>query len=117
MPVLSALNPLAVLVAAASAFKLGGLRYGPSFLKAWGRAAGTAFVLSLIAALSMALALLLRGVDAMHGAGLGALIGLLCVATSFEVYDTSARKLLTLRRIRGDHRIVQFLLCGRILGA
>jgi hypothetical protein len=33
-------NPLAVLVAAASAFALGGLWYGPLFKQAWCKAAG-----------------------------------------------------------------------------
>ncbi|AXK72854.1 DUF1761 domain-containing protein [Lysobacter sp. TY2-98] len=131
MPEFSAINPWAVLVAAASAFMLGGLWYGPLFLKAWGRAAGidvtqspkhpgrtfgTAFVLSLVAAFAMALALP-KDVGVAHGAGLGALIGLLFVATSFGINYTFARKPLTLWLIDGGYHVVQFLLYGAILGA
>ena len=124
-------DPWAVLAAAASAFLLGGLWYGPLFLKAWARATGVdpsvpaphrgrtfavAFVLSLVAATAMALALP-ASVDALHGAGLGALIGLLFVATSFGInYAFSARP-LTLWLIDGGYHVVQFTLYGAILGA
>ncbi|GAB1596814.1 DUF1761 domain-containing protein [Lysobacter claricitrinus] len=131
MPVFSTINPWPVLVAAASAFALGGFWYGPLFLKAWSRAAGidsnaspkhparvfgTAFVLSLVSATAMALALP-AGVGALRGAGIGAVIGLLFVATSFGINYTFANRPLTLWLIDGGYHIVQFLLYGAILGA
>ena len=131
MSTFAVLDPWAVLAAAVSAFLLGGLWYGPLFLKAWSRATGVdpsapsphrgrtfavAFLLSLVAAAAMALALP-AGVDALHGAGLGALIGLLFVATSFGInYAFSARP-LALWLIDGGYHVVQFTLYGAILGA
>ena len=124
-------NPWAVLVAAASAFMLGGLWYGPLFLKPWARATGVdpsvpspqrgrtfavAFVLSLVAAIAMALALP-ADVDAAHGAGLGALIGLLFVATSFGINYAFSSRPLVLWLIDGGYHVVQFTLYGAILGA
>jgi hypothetical protein len=131
MPTLSAVDPWAVLVAAASAFVLGGLWYGPLFLKAWARASGvdpnaspghpvkvfgTAFVLSLVAAFAMAL-LLPRDVGALHGAALGALVGLLFVATSFGINYTFARRPFVLWLIDGGYHVLQFVLYGAILAA
>lgn len=131
MTTFAALNPWAVLVAAASAFALGGLWYGPLFLKAWARATGVdpstpsphrgrtfalAFVLSLVAAAAMALALP-AGIDALHGAGLGALIGLLFVATSFGINYAFASRPLLLWLIDGGYHVAQFTLYGAILGA
>lgn len=131
MPNFDAINPWAVLVAAASAFALGGLWYGPLFLKAWARANGvdpeaspphpartfgTAFVLSLVAATAMAFALP-RDVGALHGAALGALIGLLFVATSFGINYAFARRPLALWLIDGGYHVVQFVLYGTILAA
>lgn len=125
------LNPWAVLAAAASAFLLGGLWYGPLFLKAWARANGvdastpsphrgrtfaTAFLLSVAAATAMALALP-AGVDALHGAALGALIGLLFVATSFGINYAFASRPLALWLIDSGYHVVQFTLYGAILGA
>ncbi|MGY4515008.1 DUF1761 domain-containing protein [Lysobacter sp. HA18] len=131
MPVFATINPWAVLVAAVSAFMLGGLWYGPLFLKAWARASGidpaaspghpgrtfgTAFVLSLVSATAMALALP-RDIGPVHGAGIGAVIGLLFVATSFGINYAFARKPMTLWLIDGGYHVVQFLLYGAILGA
>ena len=131
MPSFDAINPWAVLVAAASAFLLGGLWYGPLFLKAWSRANGidpaapqaarhpartfgVAIVLSLVAALAMALALP-AGVGALHGAMLGALVGLLFVATSFGINYAFAGKPLSLWLIDGGYHVAQFILYGAIL--
>jgi hypothetical protein len=131
MTMFAVLDPLAVLVAAASAFALGGLWYGPLFLKAWARATGAdpsssaphrgrtfaiAFLLSLVAAAAMALALP-AGIGALHGAGLGALVGLLFVATSFGINYAFASRPLALRLIDGGYHVVQFTLYGAILGA
>ena len=131
MTTFAVINPWAVLVAAASAFALGGLWYGPLFLKAWaranginpasspghpGRIFGTAFVMSAVAAVGMALALP-AGLDALHGAGFGALVGLLFVATSFGINYAFARKPLVLWLIDGGYHVVQFTLYGGILAA
>lgn len=87
---------LAVLAAAVSAFALGGLWYGPLFLKPWSRAAGidpdaapghparvfgTAFACSLLAATALAFVLPAEA-RAGEGAMLGLLVGLAFVATS-----------------------------------
>jgi hypothetical protein len=131
MSTLTMLNPWAVLVAAVSAFVLGGLWYGPLFLKPWARANGVdpaapaphrgrtfalAFVLSLVAAVAMALALP-AGVDAAHGAGLGALVGLLFVATSFGINYAFSSRPLSLWLIDAGYHVAQFTLYGAILGA
>lgn len=131
MTAFDTIHPLPVLVAAASAFMLGGLWYGPLFLKPWGRAMGIdptarkphqarafaiAFMLSLVAAAAMALALPAQ-IDAVHGAGLGALIGLLFVATSFGINYAMAARPLLLWLIDGGYHVVQFTLYGAILGA
>jgi hypothetical protein len=131
MSTLQNLNAWAVLAAAVSAFMLGGLWYGPLFLKPWGRASGVdtsapaphrartfavAFVLSLVAAAAMALALP-AGIDALHGAGLGALVGLLFVATSFGINYAFSSRPLVLWLIDAGYHVVQFTLYGAILGA
>ena len=126
-------NPWAVLVAALSAFVLGGLWYGPLFLRPWLRANGldpdapqparhpartfgVAILLSVVAAVAMALALP-AGIGALHGAGLGALVGLLFVATSFGINYAFAGRALALWLIDGGYHVVQFALYGAILAA
>jgi uncharacterized protein DUF1761 len=124
------INWLAVIAAAASAFLLGGIWYGPLFKQAWCREAGidpasaprhparvfgSAFVLSLLAAFAFAL---LLGPDpspalAVHH---GALIGLAFVATSFGINYSFARRSLKLWLIDGGYHLLQFVLYGVILG-
>ncbi|GAB6194853.1 DUF1761 domain-containing protein [Lysobacter xanthus] len=133
MTAFAVIHPLPVLVAALSAFLLGGLWYGPLFLKPWLRANGhdpaappparhpaktfgVAIVLSLVAAIAMALAVP-ASVGALHGAGLGAMIGLLFVATSFGINYAFAGRPLALWLIDGGYHVVQFTLYGAILAA
>lgn len=123
-------NWLAVIAAAASAFLLGGIWYGPLFRQAWCREAGIdpasapshparvfggAFVLSLLAAFAFAV---LLGPEpslplAVHH---GALIGLAFIATSFGINYSFARRSLKLWLIDGGYHLLQFMLYGLILG-
>lgn len=96
-------------VPAALAFVLGGLWYGPLFLKPWAGASGidpqaapghpakvfgTAFICSLVAATAFAF-VLPASASMGHGAMLGALIGLSFVAMSFGInYAFSQRPAL-----------------------
>ena len=122
----------AVLVAALSAFLLGGLWYSPAlFGTVWCREAGMdpkggdgghparvfgfSFLFALVGALALAWWLgpapdledaLLRG--AVAGAGL--------VATSFGVNDQFANRSWTMLAIDGGYHAVQFVLYGLVLG-
>ena len=136
------INILAVIVATASSFFLGGLWYSPAlFGRAWGRAAGlgdggpggaggeggkdchphparvfvVAILFSLIAATAFALML---GPRPALGFALeqGAIVGACFVAASFGInYQFADRKPL-LWLIDGGYHTVQFLLFGLVLG-
>src|SRR5215212_210283 len=124
------INIWAVLVAALSAFFLGGFWYSPSlFLKAWAREAkqppqpaghpakvfGIAFVFALIAAVAFAYCLGPRP-PFERALGFGALTGGCFVAASFGInYQFAARSNL-LWLIDGGYHFVQFTLYGVILG-
>lgn len=125
------INLWAVLAAAASAFVLGGLWYGPLFGKAWQREVGLSeerlkqgnmalvfgggFVLSLIAAAVFAVFLGARpGLPFALGAGLAA--GLGWVAASFGINYLFARRSLKLWLIDGGYHSLQFVLYGLVLG-
>lgn len=125
------INWLAVLVAAVSAFMLGGLWYGPLFKHAWcrengmdpdappkrhpGKVFGTAFLAALLAAAAFAVYLgqAPRLLVAVHA---GFLIGLAYVATSFGINYAFAGRSLKLWLIDGGYHILQFSLYGLILG-
>lgn len=122
---------LAVAAAAVSAFLLGGLWYGPLFLKPWAKASGidpqasrghparvfgTAFACSLVAATAMAF-VLPRAATVLQGALLGAGAGLLFVATSFGINYAFSQRRLALWLIDGGYHVVQFALYGLILAA
>jgi len=120
------------LVAALSAFVLGGLWYSPVlFGKLWGEAAGidpkadnghpakvfgVSFLFSLLAAMVMSQAL---GDDPSLGRGayLGLLVGVGCVAASFGINYQFANRGLPLLLIDGAYHATQFLVYGLILGA
>lgn len=128
---MSGINFLAVLVAAAASFIVGGLWYSPAlFLTAWQRNAddtrepgsghpvkvfGVSFVFALVAALAFALWLgpkpplstaLIQGLLA--GAGF--------TATSFGINYQFANRGAIMWLIDGGYHSVQFLLYGLILG-
>ena len=125
------INWLAVLVAAASAFMLGGLWYGPLFKNAWCRengmdpdappkghpakVFGTAFFAALVAAI--AFAVYLGPMPSLHVAlHAGSVIGLAYVATSFGINYAFAGRSFKLWLIDGGYHTLQFTLYGLILG-
>lgn len=126
------INWLAVLAAAASAFLLGGIWYGPLFKRAWSREAGVdptappkrhpaqvfgfAFLLSLIAAIAFALFLGPQA-DMHRGVQAGIAVGLLFVVTSFGINYLFAGRSLKLWMIDGGYHFLQFALYGLIIGA
>lgn len=125
------INWWAVLVAAMSAFLLGGLWYGPLFKRAWcrengidpdapppghpGRTFGTAFVAALVSA--AAFAIILRPAPPLFiAAHAGFLTGLAYVAMSFGINYAFAGRSLRLWLIDGGYHTLQFTLYGVILG-
>jgi hypothetical protein len=126
-----ALNWLAVVVAAVSAFVLGGIWYGPLFKHAWCREAGidmtanpahparvfgTAFVAALIAAAAFAW-WLGPAPELEYAVRHGVLAGLGIVAMSFGINYAFAGRSLKLWLIDGGYHTLQFALYGMILGA
>lgn len=126
------LNWIAILVAAASSFVLGGLWYSLLFARAWQAAAGLsderlrnsnpavifggAFVLSLVGAAGFAV-FLGDGIDAATGALYGLTAGLCWVAGSFGINYLFERRPLALFLINGGYHTLQYTLIGAILGA
>ena len=128
---LDGINWLAVLLATASAFLLGGIWYGPLFKHAWCREAGidpeakpknhpatvfgTAFAAALVAA--AAFAIILRPDPplfiALHA---GFLTGLAYVAMSFGINYAFAGRSFKLWLNDGGYHTLQFTLYGLILG-
>lgn len=125
-------NYLAVVLAALSAFLLGGLWYSPAlFANRWMRLSGQseetlkggsmamifggAFVLNLIAAWAMAAFMgeMPVAVATLHGLG----IGLCWVATSFGVSYLFERRPLGLWLINAGYFVVYFTVMGAIIGA
>ena len=128
---MASINWLAVVAAAASAFLLGGLWYGPLFKRAWCRETGIdpdsaskrhparifaiAFACSLAAAFAFAWFL---GAQPTPGKALhaGVMIGLAWVATSFGINYAFAQRSFKLWAIDAGYHVLQFALYGLILG-
>ena len=124
------LNWIGVLAAAASAFVLGGLWYGPLFQRAWCREAGIdpasarhgrvvfaiAFACSFLAALMFEVFL---GPDAtaVGGFGAGFVVGVFFVAMSFGINYAFSGRSVRMWTIDAGYHIAQFTLYGLILGA
>ena len=125
------INWLAVLVAAVSAFLLGGIWYGPLFKNAWCRengmdpdappkghpaqVFGIAFFAALVAA--VAFAVYLGPAPNLHVAlHAGFAIGLAYVATSFGINYAFAGRSFKLWLIDGGYHTLQFTLYGLVLG-
>jgi hypothetical protein len=128
---MAGINPWAVLVAAASAFVIGGVWYSPLlFRKAWQRATGLddsrlkgrnpalifggSFALSVLAAFVFALFLGPHPTLAL-GVGAGASAGLCWVAASFGINYLFERRSVSLFLINGGYHALQFILYGLIL--
>lgn len=125
-------NLLAVVLAAISAFVLGGAWYSPVlFGKAWqaeakltdadlkagnmGKIFGGAFILSLIAAYVFAM-FLGPSPGLTFGIGAGASAGLCWVAASYGITYLFEHRSLKLFLINGGYHTVQFTLYGAIIG-
>ncbi|HPF26847.1 MAG TPA: DUF1761 domain-containing protein [Steroidobacteraceae bacterium] len=127
---MTTINWLAVLAAAASGFVIGGLWYGPLFGKAWMTAAGMTeekvragnpaitygltFVLSLIAAFS--LAMFIGGGDLQFGLFAGFMTGLTFVAVALGITYLFEKRPLNLWLINSGYQVVFFTVMGAILG-
>lgn len=125
-------NWIAVLVAAVSAFMLGGLWYGPLFGKKWmaltgmteekarssnmARTFGLSFLLSLVAAAVFAL-FLGRQITLQEGAMYGFSAGLFWVAATMGINDLFEQRPLGLWMINAGYSTVMFTLFGAIIGA
>jgi hypothetical protein len=124
-------NYLAVALAALSAFLFGGLWYSLLFAKQWAALTGQseeklksgnpaivfggAFLLNLIAAFVLALAIGPMGLK--FGAMAGLAVGLFWVATSLGVNYLFERRPLGLWLINGGYCTLQFTAMGAIIGA
>jgi hypothetical protein len=127
------INWLAVLVAAVVTFVLGGVWYGPLFGKIW-RAAegrpdpepmqakhpaivyGLSFVLMLIAAAVLAIALE-PDPNVSRSVCVGLVVGVGWVATSFGVNYLFAGRRLALFAVDAGYNVVLFALMGLIIGS
>ena len=130
---LAAINWLAVLVAAVSAFIVGGIWYGPLFSKAWqalnglsdedvqqhaGRTFGGAFALTVVAAFGLAMIMQLHPAPGLNaGLGVGTVIGLAFVASSMGINYLFARKSMQLFLIDAGYLVLMFAVMGVIIGA
>ena len=124
------LNPIAVLVAAASTFVLGGLWYSLLFAKPWQRAAGVTdeqltsgapriFLGSALVSLVMAasLAAFIGGAGLAFGLFAGFAAGLTFVAAAFGINYLFERRSLKLWAINAGYNVVAFTVMGVIIGA
>jgi Protein of unknown function (DUF1761) len=128
----ASINWLAVLVAAASGFVIGGLWYGPLFQKPWMKASGMtfergkqgnqvlifggAYVLNLVAAIGIAM--LMGGTHGwLLGAHTGLAAGVFFVAAALGVIYLFEQRPLKLFLINAGYQIVNFAAMGAIVGA
>ncbi len=131
---MSAINWLAVLVAALSTFLLGGLWYSPVlFGKAWmkengftdddmkkgnmGMIFGLSFMWSLVMAANLAMFLNDSKTDTAWGATAGFLAGFGWVAMSIFIIGLFERRSLRYLLINAGYMTVSFVVMGLILGA
>ncbi len=127
------LNWWAIIVAAASAFLIGGLWYSPAlFGTLWIRANGFAnqqppapraknfavgFILSLVMALNLAMFLNDAKTTASWGAAAGFLAGFGWVLMSIAIVSLFERRPLSYVLINGGYATIALTLMGAILGA
>ena len=133
----SGFNIWEVLIAAASAFVIGGAWYSPAlFGKSWQRMVGlsdeqmqeanmvvifgTSYILLIVAALFLSFFVeiaMMMGSTAVAGAMAGGFVCLVFVATSFGVNYLFARRPLKLYFIDAGYLLVAFIVMGCIIGA
>jgi hypothetical protein len=124
------INWWGVLLAALSAFVIGGLWYSLLFARPWQRAAGVTdeqlkrgvvrafvgtFLLSVVMAATLAAFIGPNG--AAFGAAAGAAAGVAWVAAALGVNYLFERRSLTLFAINGGYNAVTFIVMGAIVGA
>lgn len=126
------MNYLAIIVAALSAFMIGGLWYSPLlFLKIWNKASaknpetgegrhpikvfGFSFLFSLIAAIALSYLLGPQPILA-EAIKTSLLVGTCCIATSFGINYQFSNKSMLLWLIDAGYHCVQFLTMGLIFG-
>ena len=103
---ISALNGFAIIVAAVSAFVLGGLWYGPLFGK-----------LTLLAAFGLAMLLQLHPAPGLvSGLSAGALVGVAFAATTTGINYLFAQKTRALFLIDAGYMVAMLAIMGAILG-
>jgi hypothetical protein len=128
---MSAINWLAVLVAAVSSFIIGGLWYGPLLGKAWMRASGVSeeearqanmamvfglsFLLQLVAAVVLAM-FIGPDADLAFGLAAGGSVGLFWIASALGVVYLFERRPLSHWAVNSGYQIVAYLVMGAILG-
>lgn len=124
------INWIAVLIAGASAFVVGGIWYGALFARRWQalvglsdeevasgrqRVFGGALVLSLVMALNLAFFIGAEGATFGLFAGLAAGVG--WVAMAFGVNYLFERRPLALFLLNAGYNVITFALMGLIIGA
>ena len=128
---LHTLNPWAVLVAAISAFLIGGLWYSVLFGSAWKRANGftgdppaagakgflIAFLLSLVMAFNLAMYLNAPGTNLAWGATAGFLAGFGWAAMSIGIIAVFEKRPFAYVAINGGYVTLALTVMGAILGA
>ncbi len=125
-----AINPLAVLAAAAATFAIGGLWYSVLFAKPWQKATGLSndelrsgvvrvFVGSALLALVMAasLAAFIGSGGAVFGLLAGLAAGITWVAAAFGINYLFERRSVRLWLINAGYNVVTFGVMGVIVGA
>ena len=132
--IFTALNWLAVVVAALTAFALGALWYGPLFGRVWqalsgiteddiqqrhpAKTYGTAFLLNLVAAFGMGMVMQLHpSPDLVSGFNVGILIGIAFVATSFGINYLFASRPFRLYLIDAGYMVALLSIMGAIIAA
>lgn len=133
----SAINWLAVIVAAVAFFGLGAVWYGPVFGKAWqkavgltdeelksanmGKLFGSAFVFAFIISFGMAMFFFGFGenpdMNAGFGATMGLMTGLFFLFPSISMNYLFARKSAGLMLIDSGYHVVAYTIVGIILGS
>lgn len=128
----SGFNWLALIVAALSAFAIGGLWYGPLFGIKWqrlndlsdeqmaeanmGLIFGSAFVLNLFLALMLSMAMG-SSMNTVSGLVYGGSLGLAFVAPTFAINYLFARRAMALYVIDVGYMVFQLAVMGAIMGA